>query len=343
MRNLGRKLLVIVFLIIAVLLLLSFRNPPDKITYGTSFSTHHSNELKLNWKEVYDAVLNDLEVKHLRLSAHWHLVEPKNNQFSFQDLDYQMNQAREAGADVILAVGRRLPGWPECHEAEWFKDLPEDKKHDEIFGFIETVVNRYKNYPNILYWQVENEPFLTTFARHHCGDFLDENLLKEEIALVKKLDPDTPILVTDSGELGLWYKAYRNGDAFGTSLYLYIWNHQIGPMKYPIPPAFFRIKQNAISFVYEEKPVILIELSAEPWLLEPIIEADFKTMHDRMTLDKFNKVINFAKKTDFEKQYLWGAEWWYWMKQKGYPEYWERAKEIFKESNATSTGPTINI
>ena len=49
-----------------------------------------------------------------------------------------------------------------------------------------------------------------------------------------------------------------------------------------------------------------------------------------MSFEKFNENIEYAKKTGFDEMYLWGVEWWYWMKQKGDNSYWNRVKELFK-------------
>ena len=49
---------------------------------------------------------------------------------------------------------------------------------------MEQVIKRYKDNPAIVYWQVENEPFLEVFAFDHCGE-LDTDFLDQEIALVK--------------------------------------------------------------------------------------------------------------------------------------------------------------
>jgi hypothetical protein len=115
-------------------------------------------------------------------------------------------------------------------------------------------------------------------------------------------------------------------------VYLYIWAKGIGPMRYPITPGFFRAKQNLVDWFYgTTKPKLLIELSAEPWLLKPIIDTDMTTLLDRMSIDKFNSIITFAKESAFDTQYLWGAEWWYFMKQKDHPEYWNRAKELYSK------------
>jgi len=34
-----------------------------------------------------------------------------------------------------------------------------------------------------------------------------------------------------------------------------------------------------------------------------------------MNLEQFKKNIEFAQKTGFDTIYLWGAEWWHWLKR----------------------------
>ncbi|MBI2062797.1 MAG: beta-galactosidase [Candidatus Yanofskybacteria bacterium] len=338
MKNKLKIPLIVAFLLAAVFYVLSIRSLPEKITYGASFSKFHSDELGLDWKQAYLAMLDDLKIRHIRLTAHWPMVEPEDGEFNFSELDFQMNEARRRGVPVILSVGRRLPGWPECHEPKWLTDREQrlgnqqeaiEFKQQRTFKYIEAVVRRYRNYENIKYWQVENEPHLAFFSRSLCG-MLDEEFLQKEMDLVHKIDPSRQILVTDSGEFGLWYKAYRHhGAVFGTSMYLYVW-WKWGPIRYPITPAFFRIKQSMVELVYGKKPKMIIELSAEPWLLHPIVDTSNEVLLSRMGIDKFNEVIDFASKTGFDAQYLWGAEWWYYMKTKqNHPEFWERARLLF--------------
>ena len=314
--------------LIVVLFIFSLRKVPTKISYGVSFSVLHSEELKLPWKEVYQAILDDLKVKKLRLSAHWTMVEPEKDQYNFEELDYQIREAEKRNAKVILAIGRRLPGWPECHEPGWAWYIPKEEKQKEIAELLELLATRYKDSPALEYWQVENEPFLGTFADYHCGK-LDKKFLKSEIELVRKLDPAHKIVVTDSGEFGFWYRAYNAGDIFGTTMYLYVTHHIFGDVRYPIRPGFFKIKQNLMSLFFKEKPMILIELALEPWLTRPITEASMEMILDRMSIEKVDEIITFASKTGFDTQYLWGAEWWYWMRTKDHPEFWNSAKTFF--------------
>lgn len=309
---------------------LASERTPEKIQYGMSFNTLYARELGLDWKETYDAIIDELGVRHFRLAAHWPMVEPNRDVYNFSELDYQIKRAEESGSTVIFAVGRRLPRWPECHVPDWARELPWEEQKVEILEQIELVVNRYKDSPAVTYWQVENEPYLSVFAQDHCGEF-DESFLEEEIAHVRSLDDTRPILVTDSGNLGVWTGAYRNGDAFGTSVYVHFWNPELGQFKTILPPWFYRAKANLMSLIYGEKEVFLIELSAEPWLLEPIVDVDLETQYSRMDLAKFNDILEYAEATRLEKQYLWGAEWWYWLNELGHPEMWERGKEIYAQ------------
>jgi hypothetical protein len=313
-----------------MLYVLARKDVPQHITYGMSYNVPYVLELGLNPDEVFDAYLYDLKVRHLRMSAHWTLIEPKKDTYDFAWMDKDLKNAEGVHADVIFGVGRRLPRWPECHVPVWAKTMTWDDQKKEILQYIEAVVTRYKGSPAITYWQVENEPYLGVFATEYCGK-LDESFLEEEIALVKRLDPSRQILVTDSGNLGTWNGAYSQGDLFGTSVYVYFWNPELGQFKTLLPPWFYRAKERLMSLIHGKKDTVLIELSLEPWLLEPVVDVPIETQYSRMDIAKVNEIIAYAHDTRYEKQYLWGGEWWYWLMKKGYPEMWERGKELFKQ------------
>lgn len=320
-------LCVIVVLVVSVL---AYKAVPEKIEYGMSFNTFYAEELGLNPRDVYDAFLDELQVKKLRLAAHWTMVEPIRNQYDFRELDYQLQRAQEENVEVIFAVGRRLPRWPECHVPAWADALSWDEQKEEIRKYLKVVVNRYKDNSAIIYWQVENEPYLAAFAYEHCGD-LDEAFLEEEIALVKSLDPMRPVLVTDSGNIGTWFGAYKNGDVFGTSMYIHLWTPELGQFRTIVPPWFYRAKENVMALLYGKKDTLLIELSAEPWLIAPLTEVDVEIQYSRMDIEKFEDIIEYAKHSRYDTQYLWGGEWWYWLKEKGHMEMWERGVELLQE------------
>lgn len=325
-----KVLLVIVLLVAAIVFWLAYKPMPAQITYGMSFNTMYARELGLDWKETYDAILHELGVRHLRLAAHWPMIEPIRDTYNFEELDYQIKEAEKVNATMVLAVGRRLPRWPECHIPQWAREQSTEDQQAEVLAYIQTVVERYKNSSALEYWQVENEPYLSVFAYEYCGKF-DEAFFEKEIALVRALDPTHPILVTDSGNLGTWAGAYRHGDAFGTSEYVYFWNPDLGQFKTFLPPWFYRAKESVMALLYGRKPTMLIELAAEPWLLEPVVNVPISVQLTRMDVDKFNSILAYARDTRYDTQYLWGAEWWYWLKMQegGNDTMWERGKSLF--------------
>ncbi|MBP9837024.1 MAG: beta-galactosidase [Candidatus Pacebacteria bacterium] len=329
-----KKILISVLAVIVVLgliiLYLAQAEKPEKITYGMSFNTMYATELGLDWRETYDAIIDDLGVRHFRLAAHWPMIEPVSETYNFTELDYQIKRAEEVNAEVILAVGRRLPRWPECHVPEWAKNLSIEERNIKQIEYMKQVIERYKNSPAVRYWQVENEPFLALFAFEHCGE-LDKDFLDKEIALVREIDPTRKIIVTDSGNLGMWSEAYKRGDIFGTSVYVHFWNPELGQFRTILPPWVYRVKASYNALVYGERPTFLIELSAEPWLVAPIETVPLETQFTRMDLEKFNDILQYAEDTRFDQQYLWGAEWWYWLKKQGHNEMWDKGKELYLE------------
>lgn len=324
MRNLA-----LIFIVVVVgafsFLALTLPPVPTNVTYGVTFSELYATQLGLNWRDVYRALLDDLQVKKLRIPAYWTVVEPREGVYDWTDLDYELDQAHSHHASVVLVVGFRQPRWPECYTPDWAKSRSWDEQKKGVVSYITAVVNRYKTNSAIQYWQVENEPYLSQFGV--CGP-LDEPFLKEEVALVHSLD-SRPVLVTDSGNLGTWAGPYRNGDAFGTSLYIYFWNPTLGQFKTKLPAFVYRMKERVMQLLFGDKPSLLIELSLEPWLPGPLEQTPIGTQLERMDIDKFKEILQYAHKTSFDTQYLWGVEWWYYMKENGHPEFWDAAKKLY--------------
>lgn len=327
------KVLVVLLVFIAIVLtyiLLTLREMPRQIRYGATFSTMYAEELGLNWREVYIAMLDDLQVRDIRIPAYWERIEAEKDTYDWSELDFMLREARVRDADVVLAIGRRVPRWPECHIPAWAETLPWEEQKVELRDYMTALIERYKDNPAVEYWQVENEPYLGVFAPMHCGK-LDKAFLEEEFALVRSLDT-RPILVTDSGNLGAWWGPYKHGDAFGTSLYIYFWTPNFGQYRTYLPPLFYRAKDRLMSIFHGEKPSILIELALEPWLMQPIKDTPIDVQLTRMDQEKFDEIIEYASRTGFEKQYLWGVEWWYYMAEREHPEFWDSAQTLY-ESN----------
>jgi len=303
-------------------------NPSRPVTWGITFSQKFSSDFGMDWKRNYDAILDDLKPSRLRLVAYWDIIEPSREQFNFADLDYQMEKAQSRNVGVILAAGQKTPRWPECHGPDWTMQLEPAKRQEAFETFLKRVVERYRTNTSLIYWQVENEPFLP-FGE--CPTISAE-MLEREIALVRSLDSAHPIIVTDSGELSLWYRAAKRGDLFGTTMYRRTHSNTFGQLDYHLPPEFFRIKEKTVRMLLgnTDKRFIVIELAAEPWLKKQLYETTPEEQLKVFDLPFFQDTVSYAKATGFDEYYFWGAEWWYWMKEtQHHPEFWEYAKTLF--------------
>ncbi len=322
---------VLVILLFLILLFGYFnlpgQNPREDIGLGMTFSSRYAESLGLDWRETYLALLDDVGMKKIRLPAYWDLVEKERGTYDYADLDWQLAEASKRQAAVILSIGLKVPRWPECHIPDWAKDDERIRKQG-ILHFMEKTVERYKGNSTITTWQVENEPFLPFGI---CPDF-DVHFLEQEVALVKSLD-SRPILLTDSGELSLWYGAASRGDEFGTTLYRDIYSKKTGGyFTYPIGPNFFRFKAWLVRTFAHQNNLAIIELQAEPWasgwVADVSLEEQFKTMNEKKLVEN----VDYARRVGFHDIYLWGGEWWYWMKvKKNYPAIWETGRQLFQK------------
>ena len=319
-----------VIIILVWLVTLNAGKKASRIEYGVTFSVPYSQALGLNWQQVYTAMFTDLHVPLVRVPVFWDEVESKQGTYDFSDIDFMVTEAQANHAQLILGIGKRLPRWPECHEPDWATKLSVADEENEQLSYIETVVRRYYNNPAVITWQVENEAFLSSFGP--CPK-LDVSFLDKEIALVKSLDPSRPILITDSGELSSWLPAGSRGDIFGTTYYRYVYSDVLKRYwtNFYILPFMYRFKAGILHFVHPGKPIMIAELEAEPWTTNGITNTPISEQFQTMSLDHFNTITQLAAQTGFSPQYLWGVEWWYWMKQHGHPEFWQAAGKLINQ------------
>ena len=336
------KILRVVLAICAILVLWINTIPKKQnIKYGVTFSQKFSEELELDWKANYLAILDDLKVKDLRLIAYWDRIEPEEGKFNFEDLDWQIVEAERREVKIVLALGRKTPRWPECHEPEWAKllisDVDNKKYETALLNYLQATIDHYKASQTIWAWQVENEPL---FPFGDCGT-TPLSLLNKEIELVKSLDATAdggtshPIILTDSGEIGFaWPYLAAKSDIFGTTLYRYVHHRILGDIKYSLIPAYyFRIKAWWANKVWG-KEIMIAELQAEPWVTNLISRVPLEDQYKTMNPEIFKEIIEYTERAGFPKAYLWGVEWWYWMKEKPEkPEMWNAAIDLFKEKS----------
>ena len=304
----------------------------DSITWGVDFSQSQAEYLKLNWKDLYMAMITDLKVKNIKLHTNWDWVEGKKDNFYFNDIDWQVKQAEQNNVKIIYVIGMKTGRWPECHMPAWTEGMPEAQVKSELLAYMTQVVQRYKNSKAISYWQVENEP-LFNFGECPSWYYQNDDFLKTEVALVKSLDPSRQIIVSDSGEQSTWFDAAKIGDIVGITMYRNAWAHVTDTFGFNmysfLDPMVYEKKAQLIKKLYG-KDVICIELQAEPWTSKPLMQSSVAEESKSMNPNMFEENINFAEQTGFDKFYFWGVEWWYWMKTtQNQPAIWNEAKQLF--------------
>ena len=323
---------IILCVLIFLLLVIGFffvGSPPraEKIVWGVNFSQKHAEGLGLDWQQTYSALIDDLGAKNIKLATYWDLIEKEEGNYDFTDLDRQIGEAEQKEVSLLLVIGMKSPRWPECHIPEWAKGLNKEEQQKNILELLEETVLRYSSSPAVTMWQIENEPF---FPFGECP-WVDKEFLKEEVELVKSLDKEKrPVLISDSGEGSFWIQAAKIGDIAGTTMYRKVWVHQLETyFTYPLPPNFYWRKAQIIKTFFAKR-VICVELQAEPWGPHLLYDSPLEEQQKSMDLQRFQEVINFAGKTGLDEFYLWGGEWWFWMKEKqNQPQIWEEAEKLF--------------
>jgi hypothetical protein len=320
---------ILIWVAVDALLRLIVAPRPVKFEPGVTFSPLQANILGLDWKDTYRAILDDLGVKRLRLPAYWTELEPERGKFDFSQLDFLVNEAEKRSAKIVLAVGQKLPRWPECHIPEWAQklpitnyQLPNSEFELALLTYIRAVVEHYKDVAAIEMWQVENEPF---FKFGECPE-ISFAQVKKEVDLVRSLDK-RPIIITDSGELGTWFNAARLADVLGTTMYRITWKRGFGYLHYFLPAEFYEKKAMLAKKLFG-KSVWVMEMQLEPWVpAPPISNHPLEEQMRSMSFEQFKSNIAYARASRLSPIYFWGAEWWYWMKLNGHPEFWNYVRD----------------
>ena len=330
--RLKRKYVIIISIVVLILIFLiivyslDFGKNKD-IKYGMTYSQKYAKELGLNWQDAFVNLIDDLGIKKFRLMAYWDDIELSAGKYDLTELDWLVRRAEYGNADIILVVGRRQPRWPECHQAPWVDELSRNDQMKAELDMIKEVVNHFKQYDNIIGWQVENEPFLSVFGE--CPETTDEFYI-QKLELVRSLD-DRPTIMTDSGELSTWRKSASLNPILGTSIYRYVWNKTYGDFIYPLPPAYYYLKFKVLEKNTQLQTVFISELQLEPWTNESIIDVSLEDQFKSMNIERFKDSINYAKRIGFDTIYLWGGEWWYWLKTvHANDSFWQIAKQIIQ-------------
>lgn len=302
------------------------RNDPEVV--GVSFSQIQAERFGSDWRANYLALLDDLQVKHLRLAAYWDRIEPGPDRYDFSETDWMLDEAAKRGARVKLVIGQKLIRYPECFYPSWLDRHNPDQVSTRVNKMLATVVNRYKTSPALESWQLENEFLLHTFGECPAQN-LTNSQLRRELATVRAADPQHPIILTQSNQVGL--PAFGpNADYFGFSLYRKVWNSTTGYFTYP-QRGLFNWWKAALIETYRPTTVTIHELQGEAWGPRGNEYLTWDEASQSMNPVRLADNVAYARESQIKRFDLWGSEWWYWLKSsQRHSEMWDAARQYFR-------------
>lgn len=324
--------------------------------YGVDFSCRQAEWLGLDCRTAYTAMLDQLDVRHVRLSAYWNEIEPRPGVYDFSGLDWQIAEAADHGAVVTLSVGIKGQRAPEFYLPDWARAgrrIPDggSPAGDPVIAaaaldFVRATVSHEAGQPAIEVWQVENEPYVHFWHTAHDWS-LPEWFVAREAATIRAGDPERrPLLITHASWLrtdGTWRQILQTADIVGEAVYtrrqrgpfawLYLFPFRIGPLTPDLPGQ----ERTARS---EGKAVWISELQAEPFeapwvdLQDPRVRS-FPSINPAL----LQANLSLAARSNAERAYLWGAEWWYYqLTVRDDPSLWQVAQKALAAS-AAREGP----
>lgn len=299
---------------------------------GVSFIPSYASYLGVDPHETLAAIINDLGVRQFRFVSYWNEIEPQQGTYDFSTLDWQMQAAEQSGSKVSLSIGLRQPRWPECHAPDWVDtSQPTSAWQPQLEAYMTKVIERYKNSPSLSSYQLENE-FFNSFGE--CHNF-DRARLSTELALVKRLDPHHPVIISRSDNYAGFAVREPRGDINGISIYRRVWDGTLTKhyQTYPFPSWYYAFLAGAQK-ILTGQPSVIHELQAEPWPPhgQNIKETSLAEQNKTFDAAQLQRTVAFGEKTGIRHMDLWGAEYWYYRMQVLHdPTVWNEAKTIFAE------------
>lgn len=297
---------------------------------------------------ILDELLKATGARTLRLSLQWDEIERSPGVFDFAVPDALIAAAGRNNATVNLTVGMKAQRHPEFYLPAWVQALgsPGDGAVVSTLGpiraaalaFVSVAVRHYRESEVIDSWGAENEPYI---ASHRSDDWsLDDRYIEEAVQTIRGLDSrHRPVVVNHAQHFVMdrrWQRALSRGDILGQSMYPFrnltllgtefqTDIMQLGPL---MPNYAFQARESARA----GKHLWITELQAEPWT-----DADSRLItpespSDNLDPGRLQKNVEYAQRTNAQRIYLWGAEWWLYEQRLGDNRWLESAREAIYEA-----------
>ncbi len=320
---------------------------PSKL--GTTFSQFQCKNLGLDYKETYREI-STIGFDVIRLCAYWNEIEQDEGVFNFETLDWLIEASQKSSLEIVLAVGMKVPRWPEFHFPKWIEQthnttqtshpLDSDSRlADHALSFVDRVVEHTRGVSNIRYWQIENEALNKPGVAR--GRYLSRDFLQKEIDIVRpKINSQQKIMLTnavsllpiDTGDTGHDERVFEDSvtlaDAVGINVYA---KEPLGPEFYLQPsPAYWRKVAKWRQRLDDlKKEAWVAEAQAEPWEWNKLIITE-KLEYPSTSPDAATALATKLAQLGYKSVLLWGCEYWYWHKKQGSNTWWNAVTKLIE-------------
>jgi len=340
---------------------------PAPVQVGISFSPQRAAYLGLDYRVAFKR-LEAMHFRVIRLSTYWDQVDREG----YDQLDWLMSEAKKSHQPVALTVGMKALGWPEffipasavpvggLHQGQ---DVATDSAFREAaLSFVDATVDRYRDNPVLIAWQVENEPFNRAGPQRL---WIDAEFLRDEIASVRALDGHhRPVIVNAFSHFNLVFdqasarqgfdfrqwlgfdadSAERDGlsvlgrgDVLGLDVYTAIGYQFLGSdhMSHADgdwPDRLARVRDLAHK---QGKLAWITEAQAEPWESSDLNYANPKSTSPQAIRGIFENL----KDAGFTTVLFWGSEYWLWRADHGDTRWVDTIKGILRDESKAPAMP----
>ncbi|HEX4216022.1 MAG TPA: beta-galactosidase [Candidatus Dormibacteraeota bacterium] len=332
---------------------------------GISFRTPQLEPLGLD----AESTLRDL-LRHpfarIRLGAYWNRIESAPDRFRFDELDAQIDACERAGKEIILCLGPlKTFGYPEFfvprhHLPEPLEEgsLVRPQSHSDLLAaatrFLTRVVERYRERPAIIAWQLEHEavdPLGNEHSWRMATDFVER-----ELRAVRGADPGRPVLMNGFLPTSLpvhlhqWWRTRDQGDSLVAAEGLadivgidYYPRHallDLGPLTLYLdgsrsPWQAWRRRRIQARVEKSGRRLMVSEAQAEPWEAvttppSPDGEAMYSCSPESL-IDTYNRWMRWSGGR-LSAYLFWGAEYWIHRQRAGDGSYLGAFDRVLEES-----------
>jgi len=311
--------------------------PRGAMDVGISFRPPQAEAFGLDARDTLETLLAH-PFALVRLGAYWSRMEPAPSMFAPAELDWQVDAAERAGKRIVICVGAvKTFGYPECfvpahHLPRPLREgrLVRPAEHGPLLAaataFVGRVVERYRDRPAVVAWQVEHEAVDPLGMEHSWR--LAEAFVGREVAAVRAADPTRPIVMngflptTLPVRLQQWWRTRDQGDSLAVARRL---ADVVGIDYYPRHALLGAGGRTAYldgsasawpPSLAGGRRAVVTEGQAEPWETvtaapDPDGSAMFSCLPEHV-VDNYNRCLRAARRAgvSLDAYLFWGAEYW---------------------------------